>query len=62
MFTCQWPGCGRLIGETSKLVADHKTPHRGDERLFWDEENLTTLCANCHSSKKQSAERANRYY
>lgn len=57
LFTCQWPGCGRIEGDTSKLVADHIVPHRGDERLFWDEGNLQTLCKPCHDSKKQRAER-----
>jgi hypothetical protein len=28
MFTCQM--CGRLEGDTSKLVCDHRQPHRGD--------------------------------
>ena len=58
LFTCQWPGCGRVTADTSQLVADHKVPHRGDERLFWDENNIQTLCSHCHSSKKQRAERA----
>lgn len=56
-YTCQWPGCGRVEGDTSKLVADHREPHRGDERLFWDPNNLETLCASpCHSKHKQRAE------
>lgn len=54
LFTCQM--CGMLEGRTSKLVADHKVPHRGDEGLFWDEGNLQTLCASCHSGAKQRAE------
>jgi 5-methylcytosine-specific restriction protein A len=33
MFTCQI--CGTLEGNTSKLVADHRKPHRGDAVLFW---------------------------
>ncbi|WP_103728917.1 HNH endonuclease [Novosphingobium sp. HII-3] len=57
MFTCQWPGCGRLEGNTSQLVADHRTPHRGDEALFWDESNLWTLCKPCHDRLKQREER-----
>lgn len=56
MFTCQWPGCGRLEGNTSQLVADHRKPHRGDEALFWDEKNLWTLCKPCHDSRKQQQE------
>lgn len=61
LFTCQWPCCGkRLASDTSQLVADHKIPHRGDERLFWDEGNLWTLCAPCHNRAKQAEERAAR--
>src|SRR5688572_10745903 len=54
-YTCQC-GCGRLEGDTSLLVADHKTPHRGDERLFWDEANVQTMLKACHDSKKQKEE------
>lgn len=53
-FTCR--RCGRLEGNTSKLVADHDKPHKGDERLFWDQHNLITLCASCHSGEKQREE------
>ena len=56
-FTCQM--CGHLEGDTSKLVADHRLPHRGDLALFWDEGNLQTLCASpCHSKHKQRLEQA----
>lgn len=57
-FTCQWPGCGMMTGDTSKLVADHREPHRGDETLFWAERNLQTLCKPCHDRHKQRVERA----
>lgn len=56
MFTCQWLGCGRVEPDTSKLVADHREPHRGDERLFWDQDNLWCLCKHCHDSAKQRQE------
>jgi 5-methylcytosine-specific restriction protein A len=57
MFTCQM--CGRIEPDTSKLVADHRRPHRGDLVLFWDPENLQTLCASpCHSKHKQRLEQA----
>lgn len=59
-FTCQWRGCGRIEPNPSQLVADHKQPHRGDERLFWDENNLQTLCKPCHDSRKQRAEAGGR--
>jgi 5-methylcytosine-specific restriction protein A len=54
LFTCQ--RCGKLAGDTSKLVADHRKPHRGLVALFWDITNLWTLCAPCHSSAKQREE------
>ena len=56
MFMCQM--CGKLEGDTSKLVADHKRPHRGDLNLFWDRNNLWCLCEACHSSEKQKEEQA----
>lgn len=55
-FTCQWPGCARIEGNTSLLVADHRRPHRGDASLFWDMQNLQTLCKPCHDRLKQKAE------
>ncbi|WP_267386525.1 HNH endonuclease signature motif containing protein [Sphingomonas sp. GC_Shp_3] len=59
-FTCQWLTCGRVEPNSALLVADHKRPHRGDERLFWDETNLQTLCKHCHDSRKQRAEAGGR--
>ena len=56
LFTCQWPGCGRVEADTSQLVADHRKAHRGDEVLFWDERNLWCLCKPCHDSLKQREE------
>jgi 5-methylcytosine-specific restriction protein A len=32
-------------------VVDHVTPHKGDERLFWDESNWQALCKECHDRK-----------
>lgn len=55
-FTCQL--CGRLEGKTSLLVADHKTPHHGNPRLFWDVGNIWTLCKPCHDGAKREEERA----
>lgn len=56
LFTCR--KCGRTEADTSRLVADHIVPHRGDERLFWDENNLQCLCKNCHDSVKQAEEQS----
>ena len=32
-------------------VVDHKTPHRGNEALFWSQTNWQGLCKPCHDSK-----------
>jgi len=36
---------------TPATVVDHIVPHRGDERLFWDEVNWQSLCGKCHNKK-----------
>lgn len=56
-FTCQHPDCGVIIADTSRLVVDHRTPHRGNPHLFWSEGNLQTLCKSCHDSRKQAEEK-----
>ncbi|WP_282021681.1 HNH endonuclease signature motif containing protein [Ruegeria faecimaris] len=38
------------------LVADHKIPHRGDEALFYDPDNLQSLCPDHHDRDKQIEE------
>lgn len=58
LFTCQWPGCGRLQGDTSQLVAHHLRPHRGNAKMFWDLNNLHTVCKACHDGPIQAQERA----
>ena len=59
---CQLCGCLTTAGRSGPKAAevDHKTPHRGDERLFWDEDNLWCLCKACHSTVKQREERGHR--
>ena len=46
---------------TAATVADHVKPHRGDPELFYNPDNLQSLCDEypyrCHSSAKQSEER-----
>ncbi len=32
-------------------VVDHKIPHRGDDKLMYDVENLQGMCWECHSRK-----------
>lgn len=46
-------GCGRIAD-----MVDHKIPHRGDQRLFWDRSNWQPMASRpCHVSKKQRLER-----
>lgn len=58
-FTCRM--CGRLQGDTSQLVCDHKRPHRGNLTLFWDEANLQAVCKPCHDGAKQRLEQGSRH-
>ena len=39
-------------------VVDHIIPHKGDEALFYDQNNWQSLCSHHHSSVKQSDERS----
>lgn len=38
-------------------VANHKIPHKGDESLFFDRNNLESTCKTCHDGPIQSEER-----
>jgi len=40
-----------LCGSAEQLVVDHIVPHRGNEELFYDADNLITLCKVCHDHK-----------
>lgn len=57
-FTCRM--CDEAKADTSQLVADHTIRHGGDADLFWNADNLQCLCAPCHNSHKQRAERSAR--
>ena len=49
---CQCPDCDegrkRLVPAT---VVDHRTPHKGDKRLFWDPNNWQSMAKACHDRK-----------
>lgn len=36
---------------TPATVVDHIKPHKGDEMLFYDINNLQSLCKSCHDRK-----------
>lgn len=58
-FLKRHPLCAVCLAEgrtTAANVVDHVVPHRGDERLFWDQRNHQALCDhrspwNCHGVK-----------
>ena len=43
--------CERKGKRTPATEVDHKKPHKGDARLFWDRDNWQGLCHRCHSIK-----------
>jgi 5-methylcytosine-specific restriction enzyme A len=52
---CAFCAAQGRVGAAS--VVDHIVPHKGDDRLFWDESNWQPLCVAHHSSDKQRMER-----
>jgi len=39
-------GCGKVAD-----TVDHKVPHKGDQKLFWDRKNWQPMHRACHSRK-----------
>lgn len=49
---CQCEECqGGRLRVTLASVVDHKIPHRGDTRLFWDQSNWQAMAKPCHDRK-----------
>lgn len=48
--------CKRTHLVVAAHVVDHIRPHRGDLTVFYEIDNLQSLCAPCHSSTKQRDE------
>jgi 5-methylcytosine-specific restriction protein A len=47
----------RKKGKTKRAnVLDHRTPHKGNAVLFWDQSNWDALCDSCHSVKTNKFE------
>lgn len=60
-FLAQHPLCSycEAAGRVKAAeVVDHITPHKGDERLFWDRSNWQAMCKPCHDRTKQREERS----
>ncbi len=67
-YSCRWtkvrlrylkahPLCVHCQGRGIVMPAtevDHITPHRGNDRLLWDEGNMQALCKQCHSRKTRN--------
>jgi 5-methylcytosine-specific restriction enzyme A len=55
-FLAAHPLCERCEARgvvEAATVVDHRIPHRGDQKLFWDRKNWGPLCAPCHNAKTQ---------
>lgn len=48
--------CAALGRSAVASVADHINPHKGNEALFLDPDNLQSLCITCHNSYKRRLE------
>lgn len=48
--------CARAGRQTKAVLVDHIQPHRGDLTLFWDRNNLQSLCRLHGNSEKQRIE------
>ncbi|AWV07218.1 HNH endonuclease signature motif containing protein [Marilutibacter maris] len=58
-FLAEHPLCVMCQAEgrvTAATIVDHKQPHRGDERLFWEPTNHQALCKPHHDGEKQREE------
>lgn len=42
--------------ETAATIVHHRIPHHGNPELFWDGDNLESVCSSCHSGIKRMEE------
>lgn len=59
-FLRKHPLCEYCLKEkryTKAIVVDHIIPHRGNQQLFWDENNWQALCKSCHDRKTMTIDR-----
>lgn len=49
-FLAEHPYCADGCGGRSAVV-DHIKPHRGDQKLFWDQGNWAAMTKRCHDRK-----------
>jgi len=48
--------CEKMEVVTAASIVHHIIPHKDDPVLFWDEGNLESVCASCHSGVKRMEE------
>lgn len=57
LYTCQWTGCGKLLigvgNAPNAPVVHHRQDHKGDVELFFDLDNLMSICKACHDGPAQ---------
>lgn len=51
--------CDKQGYVTAATIVDHIVPHKGNEALFFDPDNLQSLCKEHHDNTKQREERSN---
>lgn len=60
LYTCQHKGCGVQLtkgrDKPNSAVVHHIKPHKGDHDLFFDLNNLQSVCKMHHDSDIQSIE------
>ena len=59
-FVCQRSGvlCIGVYPQPNSPVANHKRPHRGDPKLFWDPANIETVSKAVHDGLIQAEEQS----
>ena len=53
-FLMNHPWCVHCLNKgyrTPATEVDHIVPHKGNKRLFWNQDNWQALCKSCHSRK-----------
>jgi 5-methylcytosine-specific restriction endonuclease McrA len=62
-YTCQRSGviCSGHYPAHDSPVANHKQPHRGNAKLFWDPDNIETVSKAIHDSLIQTEEQISRH-
>lgn len=59
------PMCRYCLERDGSLVAadivDHITPHKGDEKKFFNPNNLQSLCESCHNGEKAMEENGKKF-